>query len=320
MIFIIFLPVLIITFIIKFFSERRTIKRDLTGKHVCITGGSSGIGKAIGMQAAQKGAHVTIIARNQERLQLAIQEIESYKINSQQKFQAVSVDCAIWDTVSEKIDTIDKELPIYMFVNCVGMAICGKLEDLSPNDIKTMIDVNLYGVIYPTRAIVPKMKSRNDGVIVITGSQGGLCGIFGYTVYACTKFALRGLSEALHMEVRDHNISITLALPADTNTPGFEIENESKPLETQLISESAGLYKPEDVAKNIIKDSLKGRFFSTIGMESWILTTLCVGMSPFTYVFDLILEALLLSPLRLISAYYLRSFQKTVTKCSRKNE
>lgn len=136
------------------------------------------------------------------------------------------------------------------------MAICGELENMSIPDIRKLVDLNFLGTLYAIRAIILKMKARREGIIVITSSQCGLFGIYGYSVYAGTKFALRGLAESLEMEVRPFNISVTLALPPDTDTPGLENENKSKPLITQLISESAGLYSPVDVAKSILKHSL----------------------------------------------------------------
>lgn len=83
-----------------------------------------------------------------------------------------------------------------------------------------------------------------------------MLGIFGYSAYGATKFAIRGLAEALAMELTPHNVCVTLALPPDTDTPGFKEEEKTKPLETKLISDAGGLVQPEDVAKNLLYDSL----------------------------------------------------------------
>lgn len=81
-------------------------------------------------------------------------------------------------------------------------------------------------------------------------------GIFGYSAYASTKFALRGLAETLAMEVAPYNISVTLNLPPDTDTPGFAVEELTKPLETKLISEGGGPMAPEIVAEQLMLDAL----------------------------------------------------------------
>lgn len=100
------------------------------------------------------------------------------------------------------------------------------------------------------------MKKRNDGIIILTASQAALAGIYGLSIYSATKYALRGLAETIYMELKPYNISVTLSLPPDTDTPGFEKENVGKPAETILISESAGLFQPDVVAKKILEDAL----------------------------------------------------------------
>lgn len=97
-----------------------------------------------------------------------------------------------------------------------------------------------------------------------------------------------------------------------TDTPGFERENESKPEETKLISGAGGLAKPDDVGENIVKDALAGSFFSILGFESWILSTLCVGMSTWSGPFLTILQAMLMGPLRLVGVGLQWNFQRII--------
>lgn len=103
-----------------------------------------------------------------------------------------------------------------MLVNCAGMAICGTIEDTKPEDAKFLMDLNYFGTFYPTHYVLPKMKARKDGIIVVTGSQASLLGVFGLGAYSAAKFALRGLAEAIYMETKHLGITVTLALPADT--------------------------------------------------------------------------------------------------------
>lgn len=103
-----------------------------------------------------------------------------------------------------------------MLVNCAGMAICGTIEDTKPEDAKFLIDLNYLGTFYPIQYVLPKMKANKDGIIVLTASQAGLLGIYGLGAYSASKFALRGLAEALSMETKHLGINVTLALPADT--------------------------------------------------------------------------------------------------------
>ncbi|KAF7286975.1 hypothetical protein GWI33_002819 [Rhynchophorus ferrugineus] len=273
-------------------------RKSLWNRHVVITGGSSGIGKAIAILAAQDGAHVSILARNVEKLDDAFREIKKYIVTEDQIITRVPVDVSCLEAVENNLLEIEETIaPIFMLVNCAGFAACGRLEDLTERDIKR------------------RFKKRREGIIVMTSSVVGLMGMFGYSAYSACKFGLRGLAESLIMELKPYNVSVTLALPPDTDTPGFENENKSKPLETKLMSEAGGLHKPETVAKQILEDALRGHLFSYVGFESFILTTLCIGMSPFSSIIELIIQFILLGPLRLIGAFYIKQFENIVLKC-----
>ena len=139
------------------------------------------------------------------------------------------------------------------------------------------MQVNYIGAVQMTQCVVKGMKSRNEGKILFISSDAGLCGVFGFTSYSATKFALRGLAEALAMEVlniifsirwynigkkifiwqlKPYNVTVTVSCPPDTETPGFVDENKDKPDETRLISETAGLCSAESVANSSLLDTL----------------------------------------------------------------
>ncbi|XP_018329309.1 3-ketodihydrosphingosine reductase-like [Agrilus planipennis] len=288
---------------------------SIKSKYVVVTGGSSGIGKSLAKLCVQLGADVTIIARNEEKLENALKELLQYKSGEFQQITAVSCDTSNYPLIKSELEKLEANTgPIYMLINCVGAAICGKLEDMSIEDIESQISMNFFGIVYPIKAIISKLKQRKEGIIVLTASQAALLGIFGLSIYSGSKFALRGFAEALDMEVRPYNISITVALPPDTDTPGFEKENIGKPKETALICETAGLYDPDVVARAILKDALKRKFFSFLGFESYLMATLCIGMAPFSSFLEVIIQSLLIGPIRLISAFYLTKFHCIVKR------
>ncbi|CAG9855536.1 unnamed protein product [Phyllotreta striolata] len=314
--FLAFLPVFLIVLYIK-----PSPKKSIKGKHVVIIGGSSGIGRSTARVAAKTGAHVTIMARNKDKLEETKKYLNSQLRSNEQIITTVSVDVSNYEDLEKCLNDVELEIgPIYMLINCAGLAICGNVEDFSLQQIKQLVDINFLGSLYSVKAVVPKFKERQEGIIVLTGSQVSLMGMFGYSVYSSTKFALRGLAESLYMEVKPYNISVTLALPPDTDTPGFENENKTKPLETKLISEVGGLVDPDVVAERLMQDALTGKFFSYVGMESFILTTLCTGMSPFKRIIDVLVESALLGLLRIISAFYITSFESIIKKCKSEKE
>lgn len=221
-------------------------------------------------------------------------------------------DCQTIENALKSVE--EKSGEIYMLVNCAGMAILGTVEDTKPEDAKFLMDLNYFGTFYATRYVLPKMKAKKDGIIVLTASQAALLGIYGMSAYSAAKFALRGLAESLYMETKHLNINITLALPADTDTPGLANEDKTKPKITKEICGSGGLFKPEEVGKKLIDDALSGNFFSIKGAESWIISLLCVGMSPWKNPLLGLLQFYTMGPLRLIGMIIQWNFIRIVKK------
>lgn len=98
----------------------------------------------------------------------------------------------------------------------------------------------------------------------------GFMGLIGYGTYTPSKFALVGLAETLRHELKPENIEFSILFPPDTNTPGFEQENKTKPPETAMLSETAKLYQPDVVAKKYVDGILKNRFYIIFGSGKWI--------------------------------------------------
>lgn len=287
----------------------------LVGKHVLITGGSKGIGRSLAFEAVKMGANVTIIARDTEVLEKC--KIELLKIApSSKKQRVVSIAADVTNDVSileQVIAEAEEECgPVFMLINCAGTSISRRFEDTTTKDFRRMLDINFLGSVSITKAVIPAMKSRREGIVVFVSSIAGLTGIYGYTAYSASKFALLGLAEALSMEVTPFNVNVTVLFPPDTDTPGFEQEQIGKPKETQLISESGGLFTPEAVAKAAMKDILTGKFASTVGMESFMVKTVCSGMHPVRDYLELTLQVTLMPVFRIISAIFLISCERIV--------
>lgn len=160
-----------------FLLESKIVYKDLKGKHVVVTGGSSGIGKAAAMEAARLGAHVTIIGRDVDRLNAAVSEI-SAQAKEGQKIQHTSLDLTSdYNSIQKCLSTLEADIgPIFMLINSAGMCICGQFETMKEQDIKKMIDLNYFGSAFPTRYVLPGMKKRNEGLIVLISSEASLIG------------------------------------------------------------------------------------------------------------------------------------------------
>uniref|UniRef100_A0A9J7ZCH2 3-dehydrosphinganine reductase n=1 Tax=Cyprinus carpio carpio TaxID=630221 RepID=A0A9J7ZCH2_CYPCA len=289
----------------------------LNGAHVVVTGGSSGIGKCIAMECYKHGAFITLVARDEHKLVQAKKEVEKCAINDKQVVLCISVDVSKgYNQVESVIKQAQEKLgPVDMLVNCAGMSISGTFEEVGVDSFKKLMEVNYLGSVYPTRAVITTMKERRMGRIMFVSSQAGLIGLFGYTAYSPSKFALRGLAEALQMEMKPYNIYVTVAYPPDTDTPGFAEENKTKPLETRLISETSGVCQPEQVAKVVVKDALQGNFTSAVGPDGYMLSALTCGMSPVTSITEGLQQIVTMGLFRTIALFYLGSFDSIVRHC-----
>lgn len=159
--------------------DKRVVYKDLRNRHVVVTGGSSGIGKAAATEAARLGANVTIIGRDVGKLEEAVQEISTKCLDkSQQIIQYAPLDVTSdYKTIEDCFTSLESEVgPIFMLINCAGMCICGEFAEMRIEDIKQMIDLNYFGSAYPTRCVLPKMKERNEGIIVLVSSEAALIG------------------------------------------------------------------------------------------------------------------------------------------------
>jgi 3-dehydrosphinganine reductase len=149
------------------------------------------------------------------------------------------------------------------------------------------------------------MKKLGGGRIVFVSSQVAQVAIHGYTAYAASKWALRGLAEALQMEVKPHGILVSVCYPPDTDTPGYEAEMLTKPDITKSLSESGDVFTSEQVADDILEFSAKGYYGISTGFDGWLLKQLHPGMSPCNNLWEVWQGILFSGIARFISLFYI---------------
>lgn len=176
----IFLSVVgLVAFVLHYSLDKKVVYKDLKNRHVVITGGSSGIGKAAAKEAAKLGANITIIGRDVAKLQSAVSEIiEQCADKNIQKVKYASLDVtSSYGEIEKCYASIEAELgPIFMLVNCAGTCVCGQFEKMKVEDIKMMIDLIYFGSAYSTRCVLPGMKKRNEGILVFVCSEAAFIG------------------------------------------------------------------------------------------------------------------------------------------------
>ena len=250
-------------------------------KHAIITGGSSGIGKATAKLLAARGVNISLIARDRTKLEIAKQEIEKISLNSATKIaifvadvsQRLEITTAIENAIV-KLGTPD------LLITSAGIAHPGYFEDISIEVFERTMAVNYFGSLYAIKSVLPVMKAAKSGNIVLISSGAGLIGIYGYTAYCASKFALRGLAESLRGELKSKGIRIAIVYPPDTDTPQLAAENKIKPPETKKITATAKTWTAEAVAKEIIQGIEKGHFAIAPGLELTLLNRLHSAISP----------------------------------------
>lgn len=240
--------------------------KEFNLKTAFIPGGSSGIGLSAAKLLAAEGANVVIFARNSKRLEEAAALVKkSAKGGARVGFMTLDVsdNAAVKDVMNKAVS--DFGIPD-LLINCAGRAYPRNFEDISFTQFDETMHINMYGIWNTCHALIPLMK-KSGGVIVNTSSMCGFIGVFGYTDYCASKYAIVGFSEALKSELKQHNINVHVLCPPDTDTPGFAEENKTKPEETKAISASAKVMSPDDVAKVLLKDIRAGKFMIIPNMD-----------------------------------------------------
>ena len=188
---------------------------NLKNKNALITGAGKGIGKAVAIALAKEGVNIVLIARTQADIDEVAQEINTYDV----KTLALTADVADINSVNLAIEkAIASFQTIDILINNAGIAAFGKFLELEPSEWERIIQVNLMGVYYVTRAILPNMIERQTGDIINISSTAGLNGNALTSAYSASKFALLGLTDSLMQEVRKHNIRVTALTPSTVAT------------------------------------------------------------------------------------------------------
>lgn len=188
---------------------------SLQGKNALVTGAGKGLGKAIAIALAAEGVNVALLGRTESDLVAVAEELKAYDVKT-----AVAVaDVSDIDQVNTAISQLKQQIGVIdILVNNAGVGAFGKFMDLEPAKWRQIIEINLLGVYYVTRAVLPEMIEKQVGDIINVSSTAGKNGAAVTSAYSASKFGLIGLSESLMQEVRKHNIRVSTMLPSTVAT------------------------------------------------------------------------------------------------------
>ncbi|WP_210469298.1 3-ketoacyl-ACP reductase [Sporosarcina sp. 6E9] len=216
--------------------------QNLKGKTALITGAGRGIGRATAIAFAKEGINLGLVGRTPANLENVVKELEEYDV----QVTMATADVSDNESVIAAVDHIKSELgSIDILINNAGIGKFAKFLEQSPEDFKNMIDINLMGTYYVTRAVLPGMIEQSSGDIINISSTAGERGGAVTSAYSASKFGLLGLTESLMQEVRKHNIRVTALTPSTVATDLAFAENLTD-------GNPENVMQPEDLAELMV--------------------------------------------------------------------
>lgn len=221
--------------------------RFLRNEVVLITGGSSGIGKALALEAARRGAIVVVTARNKEKLEAVAKKC---LILSGRPAFAYSMDVTSPDEIDQTLDKIQHEVGgIDVLINSAGLADFNELANQKYSSLSTMVHVNLLALMYISRCVAKQMMDQGYGAIINIASLAGKIPTPNSAAYSATKAGVIQFDNVLRMEVADYGVQVLTVNPGPISTTFFEKADKSGEYQAHLPQWM--FISPEDLARRI---------------------------------------------------------------------
>jgi len=232
---------------------------SLKGKKALITGAGKGIGKALAIAFAKEGIHVALLSRTKKDLEKVAKEARTYGVEA----VVVTADVSSIDSVNKAAETVLNAFGrIDILINNAGIGKFGKFMDLEPVEWEEIININLMGVYYVTRAFLPQMIERKTGDIINISSTAGLKGHAVTSAYSASKFGVLGLTDSLMQEVRKYNIRVNAFIPSTVAT--------DMALDLNLTDGNPEkVLQPEDIAEVLVGQLKLNRRVMVVSSSVW---------------------------------------------------
>lgn len=238
--------------------------RELDTKIAVVTGAASGIGAAIAKRLREEGCRLALVDVDADALRAS----EGPKITT----HAMDVaDAGAWETLAAEVR--DAHGDASLLVNNAGITIHGAFADQSLDDLDRIVGVNLKGVLYGCRAFLPQLRATAGHIVNVSSLAGRVA--FPYqSSYCATKFAVRGFTAALRMELSEHGIGVTAVLPGTVATRLLDVartydRGASQALAGLMLRHGA---RPEQVADRIVRAIRRDEAEVVIGWDAHLAT------------------------------------------------
>ena len=251
---------------------RRLRRRfSFAGRSVLVTGGSRGLGLLVARQLAGRGARLTLLARDAEELGLARRELE------ERGAEVLALPCDVADpaAVGRAVEEAEARFgAIEALVNCAGIIQVGPLEALSLADLREVMEVDFWGTVHATLAVLPGMRRRRAGRIVDVVSIGGAVAVPHLLGYSAAKFAAVGFSSGVAAEVARDGVVVTTVLPGLMRTGSHlhALVKGDRRRESALFAAASSLpgltLDADRAARRIVLACERGEGFVTLGLPA----------------------------------------------------
>lgn len=249
---------------------------DLRGKVAVITGAGSGIGRALSRELANSGATIAACDLDEGSATATITDLP---LTGRKRHRALQVDVADEAAVNSLAEAVRSEFgTVDILVNNAGvLGRMAPVDQLTTDDLKWVIDIDLWGPIYGTRAFLPLLKERPEAALVNVSSFAGLMGSLGNAAYFASKFGLRGFSEAVRAELRPTNVTVTIVYPGVVKTnlgaSRLDLDEEARQEAIRRYNAQPGV-SPERAARRIARGIERGQSRVLIGPDAWAVDKL----------------------------------------------
>jgi len=243
--------------------------QNLDGKTAVLTGAASGIGRALAERLAGRGCHLALVDVAKERLE------ETAAALRRQDRRLSLHDADVRDAARVEAlaaEIVEQHGGMQILVNNAGVTAWGKVEEQELDDIRWVIDVNLWGVIHGCKLFLPHLRRQDEAHIVNVSSLFGILAASGQAAYCASKYAVRGFSEALAAELEGTGISVTSVHPGGVSTrfvtDSRAVDGERRAAFEELVKQ--GAIGPEKVAKAIVKGIERRKLRVRVGPDAFV--------------------------------------------------
>lgn len=249
--------------------------RTLDGKVVVITGAGSGIGRALALDLARRGSLLAISDVDEAGLAETVEQVKAASVSEVRSDRLDVADRAAFTAYAAAV--AEHFGRVNVIINNAGVALAGDLEELTYDDLDWIVGINFWGVVHGTKEFLPHLIASGDGHVVNLSSLFGLISMPGQSAYNATKYAVRGMTEALREEmlVAGHAVGVTAVHPGGIKTAiarnARVSASEDKVATAELFDKKLARMTPEKAAEIIVKGILANKARVLVGIDAHAL-------------------------------------------------